>query len=360
MKKLESKKVLVEVNGFNIMSDTLYEVTGKHDSSAPQAFQDANIAKAPFPENATHICCPWDNFSGAYDTGFYARSRCYNGLDKDEVNRLVKQRVDNIMKPFEDITQKDLRQTNFEFWDDAKDKIFMGKVFNTSNVNELFYLYLAIFSGMLTPQELDGDPMFMNSMFCLVEKDNAKDFVQQREINKMNISYKFINALKKGGEDRQSVIDLLLYIGIVTRPDFTEDDYYLGSLSNWMNEKKTNVDYLLDIWDRSLESDFHEVLEFYRIINVLQRNGRVTMSPNGIQYNGQTLGPDVRTSAEFVASKKDMVSVKASMLDEYEEMMSMDNINEKAKIRKPKDVKKASDDDSSDPSANEAIGEDKR
>ena len=57
----------------------------------------------------------------------------------------------------------------------------------------------------------------------------------------MNISYKFIDALKKGGKERQAVIDLLLYIGIVTRPDFTEDDYYTGSLSNWMNEKKTTI-----------------------------------------------------------------------------------------------------------------------
>lgn len=61
---------MAEVNGFNIMSDTLYEVVGKHDGSAPQAFQDANIAKAPFPENATHVCCPWDDFSKAYNTGF--------------------------------------------------------------------------------------------------------------------------------------------------------------------------------------------------------------------------------------------------------------------------------------------------
>lgn len=73
----------------------------------------------------------------------------------------------------------------------------------------------------------------MNSMFCFIEKDNAKDFVQQREINKMNISYKFIDALKKGGKERQAVIDLLLYIGIVTRPDLqrmiiTPDHYQTG------------------------------------------------------------------------------------------------------------------------------------
>ena len=154
-------------------------------------------------------------------------------MDKDEVDRLVNQRVNNIMKPFEDISQKDLSQTNLEFWDDAKDKIFMGKVYNTANTVELFYLYLAVFSGMLTPQEMDGDPIFMNSMFCFIEKDNAKDFVQQREINKMNISYKFINALKKGDKERQAVIDLLLYIGIVTRPDsrrmiITPDHYQTG------------------------------------------------------------------------------------------------------------------------------------
>lgn len=342
---LKSKKVLVEVNGFNIMSDTLYEVVGKHDGSAPQAFQDANIAKAPFPENATHVCCPWDDFSEVYNTGFYPRSRCYNDMDKDEVDKLVDQRVNNIMKPFENISQKDLSQTNFEFWDDAKDKIYMGKVYNTANTVELFYLYLAVFSGMLTPQEMDGDPIFMNSMFCFIEKDNAKDFVQQREINKMNISYKFINALKKGGKERQAVIDLLLYIGIVTRPDFTEDDYYTGSLSNWMNEKKTNIDYLLDIWDRSLEGDFEEVLEFYRIVNVLQRNGRINMTPSGLQYNGQIIGPDTRTSAEFLATKKDLISVKANVLDEYEELMSISNIDDKTKTKtkKVKDVKKEED-----------------
>ena len=92
-------------------------------------------------------------------------------MDKDEVDKLVDQRVNNIMKPFENISQKDLSQTNFEFWDDAKDKIYMGKVYNTANTVELFYLYLAVFSGMLTPQEMDGDPIFMNSMFCFIEKD---------------------------------------------------------------------------------------------------------------------------------------------------------------------------------------------
>ena len=51
-----------------------------------------------------------------------------------------------------------------------------------------------------------------------------------------------------------------------------------------MNEKKTNIDYLLDIWDRSLEGDFKEVLEFYRIINVLdvykrQRDGQSLPEP---------------------------------------------------------------------------------
>ena len=155
---LKSKKVLVEVNGFNIMSDTLYEVVGKHDGSAPQAFQDANIAKAPFPENATHVCCPWDDFSKAYNTGFYPRSRCYNGMDKDEVDRLVNQRVNNIMKPFEDISQKDLSQTNLEFGMTLR--IRYSWVRFITRLIPLIYLFISgCISGMLTPQEMDGDPI---------------------------------------------------------------------------------------------------------------------------------------------------------------------------------------------------------
>ena len=90
-----------------------------------------------------------------------------------------------------------------------------------------------------------------------------------------------------------------------------------------------------------MEGDFKEVLEFYRIVNVLQRNGRINMTPSGLQYNGQIIGPDTRTSAEFLATKKDLISVKANVLDEYEELMSISNIDDKTK--KVKDVKKKED-----------------
>jgi hypothetical protein len=60
-----------------------------------------------------------------------------------------------------------------------------------------------------------------------------------------------------------------------------------------------------------------------------------------LQYNGQIIGPDTRTSAEFLATKKDLISVKANVLDEYEELMSISNIDDKTK--KVKDVKKKED-----------------
>lgn len=65
------------------------------------------------------------------------------------------------------------------------------------------------------------------------------------------------------------------------------------------------------------------------------------MTPSGLQYNGQIIGPDTRTSAEFLATKKDLISVKANVLDEYEELMSISNIDDKTK--KVKDVKKKED-----------------
>ena len=70
------------------------------------------------------------------------------------------------------------------------------------------------------------------------------------------------------------------------------------------------------------------------------------MTPSGLQYNGQIIGPDTRTSAEFLATKKDLISVKANVLDEYEELMSISNIDDKTK--KVKDVKKKEDVDEGD------------
>ena len=60
----------------------------------------------------------------------------------------------------------------------------------------------------------------------------------------------------------------------------------------------------------------------------------------------RSYGPDTRTSAEFLATKKDLISVKANVLDEYEELMSIPNIDDKTK--KVKDVKKKEDVDEGD------------
>lgn len=324
MEKKDKRKVLATVHDFNIMSDTIYEVVGKHDGSAPQAFQDANIAKAPFKENSTYIVCPYDNMGQVYDTGFYARSRCYQGMPRAEVERQVKERVENIMKPYEDFVQKNVEQTNFDFWDGMSAQIYMEKVFNTANPLDLFQLYIGIHSCMLTPKDMDGDPRFMGSMFCIVEKEGVRDFVKQRDINKMEIGYRFMNSMKKGGKERQAVIDLLLYIGVVTRPDITEDDYYIGSLSNWMNGRATNVDYLVDIWDRSMEKDFKEILEFNRIINIMMKRGRMAMTPEGLRYNNQIVGPDPRTSAEIIAKRPEMADTKIALINDYTSMDESD------------------------------------
>lgn len=345
MEDLKQKKVIAVVNGFSIMSDTIYEVVGKDDKSAPQAFRDNNIVKAPFEGNDDWIVCPYDSSSQVYDTGFYDRSRCYMHMDRDEVKEMVKDRVDNIMKPYASFKNVDMSPSNFDFWDNASESLYMSKIFNTNEPSDLFFLYIAIHSGMLTPKELDGDPMFMHSKFCFVEKNVTKDFVQQREINKMNLSYNFLSDLKKGGKSRQQVIDLLLYIGIITRPDLKEDDYYTGSLSNWMNAKKTNVDYLLDIWGRAKEDGFQEILAYNRMLNILQRRGKLRTSNEGVIYNGQVIGMDNKSAAEQVVSNKSMVDTKLAIMTDYEELMSMDKISESAgtKGKKIADVKKSED-----------------
>lgn len=76
---MEEKKVLANVYGFKILSDTIYKVIGKTDTSAPIPFVERGISKVPFEGNKTVVYCPYDNIKKVYDTGFMLHPNVFLG-----------------------------------------------------------------------------------------------------------------------------------------------------------------------------------------------------------------------------------------------------------------------------------------
>ena len=159
--KTENQSIAI-VNGMEIKKNTLYKVTGKPDLDAPKFLVEMGISKYPSEEGVnsvgmTFISDSTNSGAGVYDTGLYISSPCYAGRNLADVKSIVKSLQTNIVEPYErlrgeggnrDYTLTDHR--NFDFWDKFCVNLWDGLVFDTSNVEHLFNMYVALQSHHLS------------------------------------------------------------------------------------------------------------------------------------------------------------------------------------------------------------------
>lgn len=313
------KVLLATVNGMKIYSDSIYIITGKMDESAPSGFQELGISKAPFPNNKTVVPCSWDKDLGVYDTGFFTNSPCYDGWPLSERQAEVSLRTKNIRDPYEEVTNSNLDQSNFDFWDSYSVGCYMGRLFYTNDIKDLFDLYIAVQSKALTPKDEDGNPEFADSMFCIEDKTTAVDVKRQRQLDKADITYKVMNALGDKSE-REKILDLLLYLDVIHSVEINTDMVKYVFM-NWIDEKNTNIDTCKDAYVRYISGENseqgYEIIKFHRMIKEMAYAGNVIMSANGILFDGINLGPDFVSSAIALVEDNKLIESKAKILESY-------------------------------------------
>ena len=108
---------------------------------------------------------------------------------------------------------------NFDFWDTYQIDLYDGRLFYTNDVRDLFELYISILSKSLTPKEEDGNPLYVESYYCVEDKTTAVDIKRQRQIDKADILYKFMDMMKGSEEEKQNMYNLLLYLDIIKSVD---------------------------------------------------------------------------------------------------------------------------------------------
>lgn len=314
------KVLLAEVSGMKIYSNSIYVVTGKKDESAPLGFQEMSISKAPFPNNKTVVPCAWDKSMGVYDTGFFTNSSCYNGYSINEKKEEVNRRTKNIRAPYEDVTGKDLDQSNYDFWDSFTVDVYMGRLFSTNDIKDLFDLYIALQAKALTPKEEDGNPEFADSMFLVEDKTTAVDLKKQRQLDKADIIYKFMNAISGEKLEREKVLDLLLYLDVIHSVEINTD-MVKYVFTNWIDDKNTNVDLYKDAYSRYLSGENaekkYQVLKYHRMIKELAYSGGINLTSNGLLFNGENLGADFISAAIAVVEDNNFLEQKAKILESY-------------------------------------------
>lgn len=314
----KEKKVLANVYGFKILSDTIYKVVGKTDTSAPTPFVERGISKVPFEGNKSVISCLYDNIKRVYDTGFYNASKCFFGEDPEIVKQEVNLRVKNILKPYEQVTNSNLIQSNEDFWDNKSIDLWTGRYFNTSDPVELFELYIALLSRSLTPKDKEGDPYYAFSMYCVEDKALSGDTLRTRKVRREEISFKYMSAMKGSLYERNCMIDILLFAGVVDNPEIIENDYYTLRLSDYLDGKVSNLEYLNDVISRASRPDGEETLKMYRMLYVLNIRGIISRDKDGYKMNSVVIGHDLKTVAGLMVNNKDYTDLKIKVMDVYE------------------------------------------
>ena len=329
------KRLLAIVYGMKIYSDSVYVITGKHDEAAPTGFQENGISKTPFPGNKSIVPCAWDKFLHVYDTGFFKNSACYKGYTAQEREEEVQRRIENIRAPYEEATGNDLDQRNFDFWDSLTVADYMGRLFYTNDIQDLFELYISLQSKLLTPKDQDGNPMFQSSMYCVEDKTTAVDIKKQRQLDKTDIIYDFMSMLKGTPAEKQQIKDLLLYLGIIRTVNLDEN-MIRYTFTNWIESRNVNIDQYKEAYSRFISEDMRDAgpqaIRYHRMITEMVYGGALQYTASGLSIDGLELGPDAITAAHNLAYEPSFSEQKGKVVELYTSMQEKHERAVRAKV----------------------------
>jgi hypothetical protein len=303
-------RVLCEVNGLQIRSNAIYQIVGKEDQTAPDAYRDMGTSKLPNPDIGSYAGCMFDWSSGTYDTGFFESSACYRGINSEVKKREVALRKKYIMQPYEDVVGiGKLEHTNLEFWDNFSCFIREGDALFTSDPVQLFQLYVLIQSKHVMPKELEGSPDYPPAMYCIQDQHHVVDVKQKRVEQRMKATAKFMNLRET---DYARLTRLLLWVGV----DVTDLDRRMASpmFDDYLNDARHphNAEMFVELCESSLEE--YDKLNLYYLLTGLLRRGRLTKGSTGYSLEGYDLGPNLKEAAGMLAKDKAMADARLKVL----------------------------------------------
>lgn len=331
-KRTNNGDILVSIKGseetFHIRKNTIYTVVGRADSGAPEALQKYGSSKIPFAGNCDYVNCPFDKISNIYDTGFYPESRCYSDITRDAAEKSAEMALKNIGEPYSRINSVDISQYNYEFWDNLSIKLHeSGLTFDTGNPTQLFNLYIAILSGQLCPDVLDGDPKFMDAFYMLIDSSNNIVQGSEYDLNVLDATTDFMTLFKGSDEQRQTAIDIAIYLKI--HDGMTADDrYFAVAFKRFLEEKVENLERFQYAYNLSKDPKKNEILKICRMITMLSSRGRIRTDKEGLYLKGCLLGKEKQRIAEMVVVDPKKTTEKMLIIEEYEKIYSENNTEE--------------------------------
>jgi hypothetical protein len=314
VKASDDFKVLV--HGFEIKSNTIYQVIPKPDEDAPDGFRRERTTKMLSPRISEIVGCIKNPNTNTWDTGFYVYSPCYNHLPMEQREIIVNSVVKNIKEPIENLYGggNKLDQNNDEYWDEFAFELKNGAIFNTENPKDLLNLYMAVLHGTLAPKELASAERFKFASYCVVNKNEVIDRKLSKDLNYNKAVGNFFALLEN---DKETLVGILNYMGLPATSG--SDEVTLNNtVTNFLKSKQSgeqNTEIFLDTFKIAKTEDGKKEISIYQNLKELFKQGKVTKDGMDYKLGNEPIGASFKIAAKRVAGDQKLQEKLIDLLD---------------------------------------------
>jgi hypothetical protein len=297
----------VTVNGFDINSNTIYQVSPKFDGNAPDGFRKERTTKALAPWGVNIEGIPFNDTKKVWDTGLYESSPVFTTKKKEEVNSILrfvnKHIVDPLEKQFYGEGKLDHKDTKDSFWMDYGIELYNGRIFNTADPKQLMDLYLSVLHGKVCPKgEAESSPYFPNAQFSIENKESARTVQQENDmlmVEAMGLFHTMLNS------DTKKLGLVLNYVG-VKLPENAESGLITSSFTAFLNHKedsRLNKEQFVKAAKLSNTQEGYDELFYFKKLQKLFLKKIVTKDRENILFEDTVLGTSFKEAAQKVAKE---------------------------------------------------------
>jgi hypothetical protein len=307
-----STKKLFEVDGFEVKSDTRYVISDRVDYNAPSGFSSKGVTKLPSDGVGETFGCPFrsqgETGEGVWDTGFYVESPCYVSISKTEASAIVKGLDKNLVEQYGRYVggSDKLSHLNNDFWDSKKFQVFSGQSLSTDSIEDLMTIYFALRQRKVTPKGKEGDAKYRGVSYLIVDVNENVKKRDEKALKKFDAIGKFQGMLKT---DKSTLISILSYMDIPVADD-VKDSTLIGMFSNQIESSEPTLDRFNKVFDMADTEQGREVIQVFLGLKVMSRKGKLEKVNSVYYFEGEELGPDLKTAAENTVKNKALKELK--------------------------------------------------
>lgn len=318
-KKVEDKKVRIQVANTEIVIGDTYEVIPKKDMDAPSGFQQFNTTKLLIEGIGEIRGIVFNEDIRRWDTGFEVGSPCNSSMKPTGKDALVRVYKEKIAKPYEDYFRVDTDAINDEFWLTYSYKLFTGRQFDTTNPTDLFDLFHALKQGKLCEVGEKDASLQRSANYCIRSREKVVTLQEERANDKAEAIFTFMTLLDALSDKEDTLYTILEWMPL-SNIRGAEKDVLKRTMLKLFEDQKLgyeNARRFLDAYEMTKSPTGMKEMELFSMLQKLSIKQKLEYKRQQYYLDGVLLGNTIKGSAKQAMNNPEIKEMVISAYENY-------------------------------------------